>query len=335
MNEPGASPQPKWLSVLSSCVQFAGLMAAVGFLVVAMPATASSSIRSATKPAGTTTTASVQTPDGRTRTYHLYVPGSARTTTRRLPLLIALHGGLGSGTQFEHQSGFDKLADANRFIVAYPDGVGAGPRGNFARTWNGGRCCGPAVKQGVDDVTFVRMIIDQVSRRHPIDAARVFAAGHSNGGIFAYRLACELSDRIAAIGVQSASLELPTCAPSQPVSLIHIHGTADRNLPITGGTGPEGLSGVAFSPPLDGAKSLAAADGCSATPTTRTDPANADVTVERFGSCPPGVAVEFVTVAGAPHAWMGHPAARPGVKPYPRLDASAVIWSFLAAHPKV
>ena len=324
-------------STRSAGLAVAGLVSAVGCLVIAgMPAMASSSVRPATKPAGTTTTVSLPSPDGRTRAYHLYVPRSAgRTGTDRLPLLIALHGGLGSGTQFETQTGFDGLAEANRFIVAYPDGVGVGPRGSIARTWNGGRCCGPAVRQGVDDVTFVRMIIDQVSSRYPIDPARVFAAGHSNGGILAYRLACELSDRISAVGVQSASLEVSTCESSQPVSLIHIHGTADRNLPITGGKGPEGLSGVAFNPPRDGVKSLAAANGCSAKATIRTSHTNADVTVERFGSCPPGVAVEFVTVAGAPHAWMGHPAVRPGVKPYPRLDASAVIWSFLAAHPKV
>ena len=315
------------------------------------PATATAAIRPAVKPNGVTLNRSMRTPDGRTRHYHLFVPGSigavagidstaSRSSGRpvhHVPLLVALHGGIGSGDQFAGNSGFDQLAEANGFLVAYPDGVGAGPHGRLFRTWNGGNCCGPAQKQGVDDVAFIRRLIDEVSAQYPVDASRVYAAGHSNGGILAYRLACELSDKIAAIGVQSTSLGVSPCRPAHPVSVIHIHGTADQNIPIDGGRGPRAVSGVSFPPPLDGVRTLAAANGCDPTPTITVDPSNPDVTIEHWRSCHPGVDVEFVRVAGASHAWMGHDGPRIEVAgpPYRRLDSSAVIWSFLAAHPKV
>ena len=314
------------------------------------PASATAPIEPGVKPNGTTFDRTLRTTDGRTRSYHLFVPGSVgqaagtdstalRASGRpvhHVPLLVALHGGMGSGDQFAHNSGFDQLAEANGFLVVYPDGVGTGPRGRLFRTWNGGNCCGPAQKQDVDDVAFIRQLIDEVSAAYPVDARRVFAAGHSNGGILAYRLACELSDRIAAIGVQSTSLGVAPCHPAHPVSVIHIHGTADKNIPIDGGKGPHAVSGVSFRPPLEGVRTLAAADGCAATPATSVDPANADVTIERWTSCHPGIDVELVKVAGASHAWMGHDGSRLEVAgpPYRKLDSSAVIWSFLVAHPK-
>lgn len=281
------------------------------------------------------TEATLRTPDGRDRTYHLYVPPGL-DPDRPVPLLVALHGGTGWGLQFERSSGFDALAERHGFVVVYPDGVGVGASGAALRTWNGGGCCGPAARQQVDDVGFVRQLIDEVRRTHAIDPDRIFATGHSNGGILAYRLACEASDVVVAIGVQSSSLELDHCRPSQPVSAIHIHGTADRNLPIAGGRGPDGVSGVSFRVPIEGARTLATANGCRSTPSTKRDPANSDVTVTRWTSCDGGTEVRFVTVKGASHAWMGHATAATRVvgPAYEQLDSSEVIWQFLSAHPR-
>lgn len=282
--------------------------------------------------------ASITTPDGRARTYRVHVPASL-PHDRPVPLLLALHGGTGSGQQFETNSGFDALADAHHFIVVYPDGIEIGGRSILAHghVWNGGRCCGPAVTQNVDDVGFLSRVIDEVSKQYDVDPARVYAAGHSNGAIMAYRLACELSDTIVAIGVQAGSLEVDTCAPSQPVSVIHIHGTADQNLPIDGGMG-KGISRIAFRPPRDAVTTFAAADGCPASSVTTVSPDNPDVTTEAWTPCHGGAAVEFVKVHGASHAWMGHPSARAARgltgAPYMDYDSSAAIWTFLAAHPR-
>jgi polyhydroxybutyrate depolymerase len=292
----------------------------------------------AVTPIGRVVDGTLQTPDGRTRRHRLYVPASLPEGAP-VPLLVALHAGLGSAAQFAANSGFDGLAEANGFVVVYPEGIGAGADERGLQTWNGGYCCGPAMNAAVDDVGYVRELIDAVSADVPVDGGRVFAVGHSNGGILAYRLACELSDRIVAIGVQAASVGVDDCRPVRPVSVIHLHGTADANHPIEGGVG-SGLSGTDFRPVRDGLVTLAAANGCDPLPVTTVDPSNPDVTVVDWAACGGGAAaVRFVVVEGASHAWMGHPPASPAAEalvgpPYPDLDASRVIWSFLAGHPR-
>lgn len=280
----------------------------------------------------------ITTPDGRVRTYHVYVPGSI-ANAGPVPLLLALHGGGGSGAQFERNSGFDALADASRFIVVYPDGIQIGGASILAsgHVWNGGRCCGPAAANNVDDVSFLSAVIDRVVAHHSIDARRVYAAGHSNGAIMAYRLACELSTKIIAIGVQAGSLEVDGCHPARPVSVFHIHGTADRNIPIGGGRGT-GISGVIFSPPRNAVGAFVGTDACPTSSTKQVSTANADVVTETWSPCADHTAVEFVSVTGASHAWMGHPSTRAAAgltgQPYQRYDSSAAIWAFLAAHPR-
>ncbi len=263
--------------------------------------------------------AGLVTPDGRTRTYRLHVP--AELPDRPVPLLVALHGGTGSGAQFERSSGFDAQADARQMIVVYPDGVGSGPDETELRTWNSGLCCGASMRKQVDDVEFVRELLDTIEQQYSIDPTHVFAAGHSNGGFMAYRLACELSDRIVAVGLQSGGLGLATCDPAQPVSLLHIHGTADTNVPIAGGLG-SGISRVGF-PPLDASMS-------AVTTAMECHPASPDtvdglVTTRTWADCADGVVVELQLVDGQPHKWMTAPV----------YDSSEVITTFLLDHPRV
>lgn len=287
-------------------------------------------------PQGATSVKTIRTADGRTRSYRLFVPTG---NLRAAPLVVALHGGLGNAAQFAVNSGLDGLATSNGFIVVYPEGIGRLPDGSGgAQTWNGGNCCGPAVKQGVDDVAFLRRVVSDVSRDHRIDRDRVYAVGHSNGGIMALRLACEASDVFAAVGVQSAVLGVERCAPDRPVSLMQIHGTADTNVPMTGGVG-SGLAGVDFDPPRQASRTFAEIDGCRKRPVSRTDAANADLSLRRWTSCRQGSSVAFLTVQSAGHAWMGHAAASPYAEqlvgpPYMGLDSTRALWSFLAAHPR-
>ncbi len=296
--------------------------------------------QAAAEPIGHTLSGQITTPDGRTRTYRVYVPASL-PAFRPAPLLIALHGGMGSAEQFQANSGFDGLAEANRFIVVYPDGVGMGrwfDRG--PQTWNGGYCCGPAVARNVDDVGFIRQLIDTMQARYRIDRSRVVVSGHSNGAILAYRLACELSDSVVAIGVQAGSLGVPSCTPRRPVAVFHLHGTADTNHPIDGGFG-NGLAQVNFRSAISSVTALAEANRCIMRPQTTAvvTPSNPDLTVTTWSRCLGNAEVRFVAVAGASHAWMGHPATSPDAerlvgRPYPDLDASRAIWSFLASHPR-
>jgi polyhydroxybutyrate depolymerase len=287
------------------------------------------------EPVGTTHERSLRAADGRDRTYRLYVPASV--PPKPVPLLVALHGGYGSGARFEVASGFSELAEANGCLVAYPDGIGIGPRAARMRTWNGGRCCGPAVREGVDDVGFVAALIDEVAAELPVDPARTFAAGHSNGGILAYRLACELSDRIAAIGVQAASIGIDGCRPAHPVSVIDVHGSADLHHPIDGGRGPASRVQAPYGSVREACALFAGIDGCGS-PGTRVDARNSDLLVTRWPN-PGGAEVCLVEVTGASHTWMGRPTARPGGDrvggpPYLGFDTSRAIWAFLSAHPR-
>lgn len=279
----------------------------------------------------------VEAPDGRRRHFRLYVPTTLRAG-EVAPLLIALHGGLGTSEQFAANSGFDELAEANGFIVVYPDGIRAAPDRPGLQTWNGGYCCGPAARQDVDDVGYVRFLIDLVEERFDVDAARIFAAGHSNGAIMAYRLACELSDRIVAIGVQAGSLGIDDCRPKEALSVLHIHGLADTNHPIDGGVGT-GVSGVKFRSARVAVRTFSELADCDGDPRSDVVPSKPDLEVSTWSKCAFGAVVRLITVEGASHAWMGHPAASEGAaalvgEPYEGFDSSRAIWSFLIQHPR-
>lgn len=126
-------------------------------------------------------------------------------------------------------TGLSERAGRHGFIVAYPEG--------YKNTWNAGDCCGPARDEGIDDVAFTEAILEDLGSAVWLDQSRVFATGFSNGGKMAYRLACELSDRIAAIGVVATSIGVTDCRPRRPVPVLHIHGMGDRFAPFSGGRG--------------------------------------------------------------------------------------------------
>ena len=113
-----------------------------------------------------------------------------------LPLVIAMHGGFGSGTQLETQSQLTTKAEQEGFIVVYPDGVASNLN---IRTWNAGGCCGYAMNNDIDDVGFMNALLDTLQADFAIDTQRIYFTGMSNGGFMTYRVACELSERIAAI----------------------------------------------------------------------------------------------------------------------------------------
>jgi polyhydroxybutyrate depolymerase len=257
---------------------------------------------------------------GVTRTYIVYRPA---VLPAKAPLVVMLHGGLGSASQAEKSYHWNAQADAGHFLVAYPDGLN--------RAWNtDGGCCGTPSKTNVDDVGFITAMVSAISRAVPVDPGRRYATGISNGGIMAYTLACRTSI-FAAIGPDSAT-ELGSCPDPAHVSVIAIHGTADKNIPYNGGEG----DGVAH---IDGPSVPAVnaawrrTDGCA--PPVITTAAAVTTSVAR---CPAGQAVELVTIAGAGHQWPGA-ADKPVVQkllrldpPSTAIDATEVIWRFFAAH---
>lgn len=255
---------------------------------------------------------------GETREYWLYVPSTVYEGSPAA-LVIGMHGGFGNAEQFARTSEFDDEAERGGFIVVYPQGLGAVP------TWNGGACCGYAAREDVDDVAFIDALIDEVAASYPVDPNRVFAVGHSNGAIMALRLACELSERIAAVGSVAGSLEIDSCLPERPVSVLMIHGDADLNHPLEGGMGPQSVANVEFNSVAATMETMRVADGCSeGTQVTR----DIDIIVTIW-ACPPGVTVEQQIIVGGPHAWPGSDQVLLSGPASQAMDATAVLWEWL------
>ncbi len=194
-------------------------------------------------PAGETTR--TLTHDGLERSYILYIPASINWS-RPVPIVFVFHGGTGNAESAIRMSGFNGVADQNGFIVVYPNGTGR-LSDNKLLTWNGGTCCAYAQENNVDDVGFVRAIVADLQPLVNIDPKRIYATGMSNGGILSQRLACEAADLFAAIAPVSGTLNFSPCNPSQPISVIEFHGTADQKIPYSGGFGPESLVNVDFT----------------------------------------------------------------------------------------
>ena len=247
--------------------------------------------------------------DGRRRSYLLHVPAA---TGRARPLVLAFHGGGGEAEGYKAYAGLDALADREGFIVAYPNGSGLLPRRLL--TWNAGDCCGFAMNQRVDDVGFAIAVIDDVARRIAVDERRVYATGHSNGAMMAYRLGAERANRIAAIAPVAGAYNLAAFSPSQPVSVLHIHSVDDPRALYKGGSGPP-FPGTnvraSHRPVMEGLEKWRAHDGCStrsretATRNARHGTTAQTATLIVWDGCSKGSTVAHWKLTGVGHGWPG------------------------------
>jgi polyhydroxybutyrate depolymerase len=268
---------------------------------------------------------------GLTRSYTLHLPPS--TTSAPLPLVLAFHGGGGTAAQMEQLTRFDDLADKEGLLVVYPQGV--------SNQWAGARDSATPDTRQVDDVGFVRALLDDLKRLIAYDAARVYATGVSNGGFFVARLGCEAADRIAAIGVIAATVVAPEaerCAPARHISVVAMHGTDDTIIPAAGGASIEANGGYILSV-ADAARVWARVDGCAALPDVAYEPDSADdgtrVRRETYFGCADGAAVVFYIVEGGGHTWPGGPSYTSGTaiqRSTHDIDATIVLWRFFQAH---
>jgi polyhydroxybutyrate depolymerase len=194
------------------------------------------------------------------------------------------------------------------------------------------RCTG-AARRDVDDVGFVRAALDDAAQLVRVDRDRVYATGLSNGGMMSYRLGCEAAHDFAAIAPVGATSVLDACAPSEPVSVLHVHGTADENVPFDGGPGAKSAQRVPpdYPPVMRGVEQFAGADGCEPPTTERLG----SITTTRFASCASGAAVVVVNVDGGGHSWPGGERISPILDPpSDAYDATERIWEFFAAHSR-
>lgn len=281
---------------------------------------------------------------GRTRSYVVHVPprGSPGQSSGPLPVLLAFHGGGGDAHGFQRYAGLDAVADREGFVVVYPAGTGRfAPR---LLTWNAGACCGYAHEHDVDDVGFSLALLDALAGEIDVDAARVYATGHSNGAMMAYRLAAQASGRLAALVAVAGATPLEGFAPAQPVAVLHVHSVDDPRALYAGGLGPP------F--PLTRIRSLhesvdaqlarwARRNGCAAqghvverrvAPQGRRD-AGHTATKLSFAPCASGMDVELWRLSGAGHGWPGGRIRLPERIMGPEtevIDAAEEIWAFVS-----
>jgi polyhydroxybutyrate depolymerase len=260
--------------------------------------------------------------DGRTRTYFVHVPRNY-DPSQPSPVVLAFHGGGTNAKTMVRFSGLSETANREGFLVVYPNGSGRNP--NFL-TWN------------VDDVGFVRALLNDLGQAADIDGARVFATGVSNGAMMAYRLASELSDRIAAIASVAGPVETERCFATRAVSILHFHGTSDEFVPFNGGRGRKSFSQADFRSVEASLRIWIAANGCPTTPTDRQLPnRNHDGTSVSKTIWSPGrdeSEVVLYTIHGGGHTWPGRvpPISFLGLSTT-EICANDVMWAFFAKHP--
>ena len=248
---------------------------------------------------------------GETRLYILHIPPSY-TPKKPVALVFGFHGNNGQAGQFESYSGFSILADREGFIVAYPQGSGEHPSWE---AWQGGK-----------DVQFVRDLIAKLATICNIDPARIYATGHSLGGGMVNRLACDLSERIAAIGpVSGAYQDGVHCSPSRPVAIAAVHGTGDSVI-YYNGFGVNGSSPAAYftvgTPIPQWASAWAQRNGCNAKAETFFQ--KGPVSGQQWVNCRSKADVVLYTIRDGEHGWP---------TPDANFDVAQTLWDFFEQHP--
>lgn len=260
------------------------------------------------------------------RTYVYFVAESVQGRDGA-PLVLVFHGHFGTGAGMARMSQFEQVAAEKGFIVVYPDGI--------KRSWNDGRGL-----SSTDDVAFTRALITEFEQRYHVDRKRIYATGISNGGFFSERLACELSDQIAAVAPVAAIMSdalARVCKPSRPVSVLYMQGTKDPLVPINGG--PIGRNrGTAMSLE-ESVRFWRSRNGTQpkGDVTNVPDQAHDGTTARRtvFNGGNDGSEVIEYVFEGGGHTWPNGTQYLPAFVVGPvshQVDASRVIWEFFARH---
>lgn len=258
----------------------------------------------------------------RARPYQSIVPPQYNPATP-MPLVVVLHGYGANGFVQAGYLGLSALARTRGFLLAYPNGT-LDTTGRLF--WNATDACCDFARTNVDDVAYITAVIDDMSARYRVDARRVFLVGHSNGGFMAHRMACDASNRIAAIvSFAGVGFKDPArCQPTSPVAVAQLHGTADETVAFTGGA----FQGVEFPGAVETQRGWAMRNGCGTTPTEAgrldlvTNLAGDETKVERYSGCQRGD-VELWTIENGTH-----------IPSFSQTALTGAVWRFLSTHPK-
>lgn len=269
---------------------------------------------------------------GQRRSYFVHIPRSY-DAKKPVPTVLALHGLFMNGRTMAGFSGLDQASDEAGFVVVYPEAAGFG----LLRVWNAGAGQGDPADRRPDDVAFIRLLLDDLKRLINVDERRVFATGMSNGGMMCYRLAADLSDRIAAIAPVAGTMAIDKAKPAHAVSVIHFHGTADDIVPF-GGPNRGMPKFITFRSVRESIRAWCQIDGCPSEPKIVCLPDRkqdgTSVKEERYGPGRDNAEVVLITIEGGGHTWPGRTPPY-GLIGKSTLDISAneLIWEFFQKHP--
>jgi len=269
--------------------------------------------------------------DGRERSYLIHLPARFDPHTPA-PVVLLFHGAGASASLMVPFTGIKKMADEAGFIAVYPNSSGMGPFLAFNAGDFVGKLAGSA-----DDVKFIDRLLDDVRTVVNVDAKRVFAAGMSNGGSMCYRLAAELSDKIAAIAAVAGTMAIKEARPRRPVSVLHFHGSADRVVPFSGHRYKAGRL-LNYRSVEETTRIWCEINGCPPTPRITefpsSDGARTLVRQMVYGPGREDSEVVLVVIEGGGHTWPGQKPPIPLIgKSTLDISANDLMWDFFQRHP--
>lgn len=262
--------------------------------------------------------------DGIEREYILYIPGNY-TGDEAVPLVFNFHGYTSNASQQLIYGDFRAIADTEGFIIAHPEGTLL----NGSTHWNVG---GWTIGSTVDDVGFTEAMIDAISGTYNINLDRVYATGMSNGGYMSFLLACQLSDKIAAVASVTGSMTpeiYNACDAQHPTPVLQMHGTFDGVVPYNGDTWTKSINEVM--------QYWVEFNNCDPTPSVQALP-NLDIldgsTVEHFiySNGDNGATTEHYKITGGAHTWPGFIFGGAGTGTNQDINASLEIWNFFSRY---
>lgn len=271
--------------------------------------------------------------DGLDRVYRVHVPATYRPG-HPAALLVSMHGGGGSMDYQASEENYGQISKSDRegFLVVFPNGISPLKSGLLA-TWNAGTCCGPARDRNIDDVGFIRKMIERLSAQLDIDRQKIFATGMSNGGLMAHRLACEMSDTFRAIASVAGTDNTTSCNPKIPVSVLFIHAHNDDHVPFEGGRGitrrQEAVTSFVSVP--ESVSRWVKRNGCGLTPKRVLERPGAYC--DRYAPCKDNAEVELCVTENGAHSWPGATKWRSSEPPSKAINANDVMWDFFTQQP--
>ena len=269
--------------------------------------------------------------DGKKRTYLVHLPKGYYLSNDEMPLLIAIHGRLGTGKQMIESSGFNDIADREKFIVVYPDGLD--------RSWADGRGETPSDKNGINDVKFISELIDALADKYRVDTSRVYAMGHSNGGAMTNRLGFDISTKLAGIAPVGANVSaemVKNFTSEKHIPVLFINGTEDEFIPFDGGPGKS--TEYPYPPVTDIFNKWVEFNGCSNITTDTVDKKDdgtkaVHITYTGCGYAP----VKMIKIIGGGHSYPGGTSQLPQWilgRYTEEVNASEEIWRFFEGNTK-